>query len=604
MRMSADRPRQAVAGMLRNLGRPAASLAFVFMLAANPAPAQPYGTGQRPPTPKEQAYIAKHVTEVTHVTPSALAVARRVSERRLRVSERPRRGNVRSRGNVARLETSAAPLTASDADGTATAVSPSAVDNSTLSFFPPIRSQGSSASCAVWCTCYYFGTYTQARDEGYDVSGGDNAYIQSPGFMYPLVNDGRPSGANAQHVLTRLSDIGCGSWATMPFDPLDYTTWPTEAAWVEALPWRTSASHMIDGGSQAGLDAIKQNLANGVISVVGFAIYDTFYTQYPNDALGINNRVYYAPDGPITSSHAVTIVGYDDDRSYVDHRDGQTHYGAFLIANSWGPNWGWYNSTGSGTKGFFWVAYSMFIEHTFGPQTYYNTDRPLYRPKLYAVAGLNHQRRARLTYSGGIGPTAAPEFTGPNAIDRDGGTFYSITDAKRVAVDLTDGTYLFEPNVPKQAFVRLDVIPEAYVSGTITSADFLFDFDGDGVFEMVSSTDPTVTVAPGETGYATADVVYEPPPPFGIIAIERAAANPAWVEITWQEEPGMTHSVLWTADPPGGARTWDTLNGQALDDIVDNGNGTWTWTDKGTDPHMGGQAPGDVPARYYIVRAD
>jgi hypothetical protein len=117
--------------MLGNLMRPAAGLAFAFVLAAGPARAQPYGTGERPPTPEEQAYIDTHVTEVTHVAPRALAVARRISERRRRVSERRGRGNVRSRGNVTRLDTSAAPLTASAADGTATAASPSCTRSST-----------------------------------------------------------------------------------------------------------------------------------------------------------------------------------------------------------------------------------------------------------------------------------------------------------------------------------------------------------------------------------------------------------------------------------------------------------------------------------------
>ncbi|NIR02552.1 MAG: hypothetical protein GTN78_20525, partial [Gemmatimonadales bacterium] len=63
-----------------------------------------------------------------------------------------------------------------------------------------------------------------------------------------------------------------------------------------------------------------------------------------------------------------------------------THYGAFLLANSWGATWGVQNSTGVGTRGFFWVAYEMFTEGTFGPYAYYNTDRDDYRPDLYAVA--------------------------------------------------------------------------------------------------------------------------------------------------------------------------------------------------------------------------
>ena len=73
--------------------------------------------------------------------------------------------------------------------------------------------------------------------------------------------------------------------------------------------------------------------------------------------------------------------------------------------------------------------------------------------------------------------------------------------------------------------------------------------------------------------------------------------NPAWLKITWPQVPGKTYTIYWSAD----RSSWDAVGGPALDDIVDNGDGTWTWTDKGTDPEMGGKAPGDVHKRFYKV---
>jgi subtilisin family serine protease len=87
-----------------------------------------------------------------------------------------------------------------------------------------------------------------------------------------------------------------------------------------------------------------------------------------------------------------------------------------------------------------------------------------------------------------------------------------------------------------------------------------------------------------------------------VLSITRSGADPAWVEMTWTSGP--TFTLYWTGDPPGGPQTWNAVDGSALGDVVDNGDTTWTWTDKGTDPDMGGLAPADVEKRFYRVGAD
>ena len=462
------------------LGSPLAGVS----LAAAPGP---YGLGDRAPTPEEEAYVEENVVEVGDVNPNALAAARAIEDWVGGGDPGP--------------------------DGLA-----SAVDNSTLMYFPPIRSQGSQGSCTTWAACYYFNTFTQARDAGWNVSGGDNTKICSPAFMYPLINWGSDGGAYTAYAVAHLCDVGSASWDTMPYSQSDWTTWPTEAAWLEALQWRTQTAYQINGSSQAGITAMKQHLANGNIGVTRFNVYSYWYYQYPSNTTGINNRVYYAHAGSYLGGHAVTIVGYADNKSYYDHRDGQTHTGAFLIANSWGSGWGWYNSTGSGSKGFFWVAYDMFLESAFGPYLYFNSDRDDYEPKLYAAAGLSHSQRGRVGLRAGVGATGSPEFNSPYPIYYDGGNSLAITDSKRVVVDMTDGASLFDSvapdpldgGAPKQVFVRFFLNSSASGSGTMTSADFIHDLDNNGTFETVASTDPTVTVGPGTSGYATAEVAAGP----------------------------------------------------------------------------------------------
>jgi hypothetical protein len=379
---------------------------------------------------------------------------------------------------------------------------PTAVDNSTLQYLPPIGNQGGQGSCTCFAACYYYNTYTQAMDEGYDVSGGDADHICSPAFMYPLVNGGVDGGASTQYVVAMLNDVGCSSWTLKPYNDSDWTSWPSEPAWVDALRNRTRTAHSIGGSTESGLDAIKQHLANGNVAATRFTVYNTWYWYYPSDQTGINNGVYYAPDGGVAGGHAVTLVGYDDSKSYVDHRDGQTHNGAFLLANSWGTSWGVKNSTGAGTNGFFWVAYTMFLESTFGPQAYYNDDRDDYQPSLYAVVGVNHAKRGKVSLRSGI--NASPAWYSYYAINQFGGDIYAVTDANRIAVDMSDGIPYIPTNQATVASAQVYVWPGAGSSGTITSAEFHEDFDGDGSYAVHYSSDPTITVSQATWGYAYA----------------------------------------------------------------------------------------------------
>ncbi len=547
--------------------------------------AQGRGLGHRPPTPEEQAYIDAVYTRVTHIAPNDLARARAQAE-----------------AKAARLHRGTPPASAS---------LPAAVDNSTLQYFPPIGNQGGQGSCTCWAGCYYYNTFTQAADENRDVSTWDPDHTCSPAFMYPLVNGGGDNGANTQYVVARLSDIGCSNWTLKPYSQSDWTTWPSEAAWVQALENRTQTPHVIDGSTPSGLDTIKQHLANGNLAATDSAVFRTWYWYYPADGTGVNNGVYYYPDGPPEGGHAVTIVGYSDSKSYVDHRDGQTHYGAFLMANSWGNIWGVRNSTGLGSKGFFWVAYSMFLESTFGPYAYYNDDRDNYRPRLYAVAGINHSQRGYV-YLGSS--TAVPTCWDSYApIYFDGGTALPVTDTNRIAVDMTDGIPLGPVQILGRVLVIVD--PAASTDATITSADFYQDFDGDGSYDVVSSTDPPVTIAPGVCYYAEAMLnVLEPAlQPDVLLEVhpdERAqgrAAGPGgaslggpyWVDpintargsYWWKEYRFAASGVLWVqvcAQNWTGTQNGDgdddntkvAVNGVALadyDGIQSGAPGGWQW---------------------------
>jgi hypothetical protein len=405
----------------------------------------------------------------------------------------------------------------------ATADRPPAVDHSTEMYFPPIGGPQEIGDCTCWSSAYYYNTYTQARDEGRDASYGDPNVVCSPRFLFALIAQGWWGAECTEHAMARLSDIGCAPVSEHSMSA-PYTEWPTEAAWVAALNNRTGTFHKIRADNDAGLETIKQHIADGGCAVTR-ADFLSNYGSYGASASGpgISNRVMYRREGWHYLRHSICICGYDDERPYVDDRDGQTHYGAFLIANSEGKNWGWYNSSGTGDRGFIWIAYTMFLEQEFGwydyqlevspcfdnapyPEVYYHDDRPHYRPALYACTGIAHSARNRLTYSGGVGPTDAPEFTGPEAIEQTDEGALPISARRRAAVDLTDGAYLIPPGTTKNVFISLAVAAGA-PQATIASVDFYHDFDGDGVYTNVPGEgDFPLTVSPGTTGYVSASV--------------------------------------------------------------------------------------------------
>jgi C1A family cysteine protease len=441
------------------------------MLGASGASAWGHGLGARRGTPEEQAAVSALYTEVRAVAPNEMARARADEERRAALGPQ----------------------------SLATATRPAAVDNSTSAWFPPIGNQGEQNSCVGWSVGYYYDTYTQARDEGIDVSKGDAAHICSPAFLYPLLNDGVDQGAYLEAAVAKLSVIGCSSLALTPYSESDYTTWPSEQAWVEALSRRTENAHWIAGSTDAGLEATKQLLANGRLAVMFVDMYANLYYDYPNGR-GVDNGVLYAPDGPYWGGHTLTLVGYDDTRTYRDERDGATHVGAFLLANNWGGSWGVANSTGA-SKGFLWIPYDAFREQLFVYDPVYTDDRADYRPLVYALVGVNHSQRGYLTLAGGAGLPSAPTAITSPVLDHSGGVDLAIDSSQRIAVDLTEVAGSATAGRIADLFVALGVSGLATSDGVIASVDFLSDLDGDGAYASSPAPNVPVTVGDGKNGY-------------------------------------------------------------------------------------------------------
>ena len=194
--------------------------------------------------------------------------------------------------------------------------------------FPPAGNQGEQSSCVGWAVGHALKSYQERMEEQWPFG---LATMFSPAWIYNQINRGRDEGSSIYEALDLIVDKGAATRWTMPYNPRDYRSQPTDAATREARHYRASGRSRVGGTGQ-----VKAALSNRLPVVVGMRIYGSF-----NELRGTNS-VYNTFSGPDLGRHAVTIVGYDD------HRFG----GAFKIINSHGSRWG--------DGGYFWLPYRYF----------------------------------------------------------------------------------------------------------------------------------------------------------------------------------------------------------------------------------------------------
>ena len=204
--------------------------------------------------------------------------------------------------------------------------------------FPPAGSQGTQGSCVGWATAYALKSYQERMEIGWSLTTSDGNFdpnhVFSPAFIYNQINGGEDRGSSPADALQLIVERGAATWATMPYNHDDYQTQPSSLAFQEAANFK-AAEMKVANGTQA----IKAALANRLPVVAGIFVYQSL------GQLSGTNSVYQIADAPCNPrnecGHAVTIVGYDDDK----------YGGAFKIINSWGP--------GMGDNGYFWLPYQF-----------------------------------------------------------------------------------------------------------------------------------------------------------------------------------------------------------------------------------------------------
>ncbi|MBU45224.1 MAG: hypothetical protein CMN76_18575 [Spirochaetaceae bacterium] len=216
---------------------------------------------------------------------------------------------------------------------------PSSVDLS--SRMPPVGNQGRQGSCVAWAVAYAAKSYQEhvERNWQYDspVRGGSGQRVFSPAYVYNQINGGRDNGSVIDDAMRVAVQQGIAPWAAMPYNEGDYRRQPSSGARQQAQSFKAKSFKRIP---YHNLDAVKAELSSGNPVVFGVPVDDAFYNLRAG-------QVYDRKGGQNYGGHAMTLVGYDDNK-----RSPNGDVGAFKLINSWGTQWG--------DRGYGWISYRMW----------------------------------------------------------------------------------------------------------------------------------------------------------------------------------------------------------------------------------------------------
>ena len=341
----------------------------------------------------------------------------------------------------------------------ATAV-PTFVDNSKLSSFPLIKSQGSMNSCVSWAIMYYQMSHHVGLQKGWNNKNEIMSTKFSPKWTYNMVNGGVDNGSGSTATYKVVQYNGALTLDTLPYDT-DFKSWHNNSEnWKSALSYRIDAPQYITAlSTTAGIENAKAILANGYVLTFGTYINSWQYKTIlnnpnsTNDDSEVGKNIAYWLNGSV-GGHMMTIVGYNDD-IWVDVNSNSVldagELGAFRIANSWGTGWQ--------DQGFVWIAYDSFKTTSAvvgapvtGRVGMAQSDRAIhvipklnYQPKLIAEVDLSHSLRNQIAVTIGSSEMSASSPSTSIAVgvlQSQGGAMAfdgsASTTLQRFVLDLTD----------------------------------------------------------------------------------------------------------------------------------------------------------------------
>lgn len=246
---------------------------------------------------------------------------------------------------------------------------PSSVDLSTSPCFPPIASQGGIGSCTAWASTYY--QYSYEVNKLNNVTSTADRVIYSPKWTYNNINHGEDKGSSYTYAYRLLKNQGALTQTQFAY-PTSATSsnynvqeLPTYANAVsdmrDALNTRlvsystssiSGTGTKITSNSDSDLTTVKNLLNSG--KVLTFSTWNEFNYKYGTGSWS-NTKLAYRCYDSNSSSHAMTVVGYNDNVTCDINGNGvieDGEKGALKVINSWGLT-----NTGANNNGVIWIMY-------------------------------------------------------------------------------------------------------------------------------------------------------------------------------------------------------------------------------------------------------
>ena len=215
-------------------------------------------------------------------------------------------------------------------------------------YAPPVGDQGNQGSCVAWSSAYAARTIEEAARTGAD----PNSLRFSPSFLYNQIGLENCDGSYIERAMEFMTQSGSVPYDQFPYDDHDCAKQPDQQLLDEARQYKMRGFNRLTPGDRNNaidLHAIKENISQGAPVVIGMQVGGSYMQPMMGKDLWEPSEEDRSMLG--FGGHAQCVVGYDD-RKYG---------GAFLLMNSWGPQWG--------NNGFAWVRYpdfKYFVREAYG----------------------------------------------------------------------------------------------------------------------------------------------------------------------------------------------------------------------------------------------
>ncbi len=249
-------------------------------------------------------------------------------------------------------------------------------------YAPPVGDQGKQGSCVAWSSAYGARTILEAARTGQS----PDALKFSPAFLYNQISMDACDGSYINRAMDYMTQRGSVPYQDFPYNDEDCKRQPDQQLLTEAEHFRMRGANRLTVGDrtdQIDLRAIKENLSQGAPVVIGMMVGGSY--MQPMMGQDVWNPTQDDASMMGFGGHAQCVVGYDDTK----------YGGAFLIMNSWGPQWG--------NNGFAWVRYKhfkYFVREAYGLEPMQAVGEAANRPFSCEVGLVNVKFDGKKTVAG------------------------------------------------------------------------------------------------------------------------------------------------------------------------------------------------------------